>query len=151
MNNGLLLGSGRKIPQPLLLTPKELAYASGTAAQSGITTVTDITGLTITFTVGQFAVEVELFVPYVLSATAAVNGDVQIADNANAVTAYGLISMYASGAYTAPGRAVERITTPGTYTRKGRIERLSGTGTISVSAGVSTTTSYIKATEIRRS
>lgn len=132
--------------------PRELARAVGpTTAQTGITTVTDVSQLTISFTVASYPVEVEAFLPWVVaSAAGQANGDMQITDNANTIKAYGLVSMYAASAFSAPGRAVERIVTPGSYVRKVRIERVTGTGTIGVAAAGSeaTTDGYIRAIEV---
>lgn len=131
--------------------PRELARSQMTTAQSGITTITDIQNCSISFNVVSYPVDVELFCPWISSATGLVNGDVQVYDTTNsAIKAYGLVSMYAAAAYTAPGRAVERITTPGPHVRKGRVERVTGTGTLSV--GVSTaepaTGAWIRAVEV---
>jgi hypothetical protein len=130
--------------------PRELARAVTATAQTGISTVTDLNNLSITFTVDKYAVEVELWLPWTYSSTGLVNGVGTIYDTPGAVNkAQSLFNHPAGGAY-APVRTIERITTPGTYTRKGRIERASGTGTINVSlAGAeSTTGGYIKATEV---
>jgi hypothetical protein len=122
--------------------PRELARAVTATAQTGITTVTDLDSLSISFTADKYAVEVELFVPWIYASTAALNGSVEIYDTTNSATkSLSLVACHGSGTHSAPGRAIERIAAgAGARVRKGRISRSSGTGTINVS--VASTESY---------
>lgn len=149
MNNGLLATPQKRGVPPLQLAPKELAFASSIIQQATITTVTDLTGLSISFNVVQFPVEVLLWVPYMAANTASLSGAVDITDAANTVMAYGLWGLFASGAF-GNAYAIERITTPGAYSRKGRIERIGGSGSVTVNGNLANSISYIMAREVRR-
>src|ERR1044071_10423548 len=109
---------------------KELAYAEVSTEQSGIGgTLTDITGLTITFTVGTRPVHVESYSPVVYASAAPTNILLCICDGAGTVKKQ-------TGFYfnnTLDSRFVivrERITAAGTYTRKLRAYRNVGSGNI---------------------
>lgn len=148
-NNPATVAGGRSKTGDLWLKPppRELAYADQSAAVTGIAgSETDITGLSITFTITAAmladypVVEVVADLPYVFSATAAVNGSMNMTDGSNVQKKAGLLSMYASGAFSSPGHLVERISAAGTYTRKIRVVRASGTGTMSVGLAATPTT-----------
>lgn len=115
---------------------RELAYAAGSAtAQTGISTITDVTGLTVTFTVrAAHPAYVFAELPDVSVATAASTGRMSITDEANDPKA----RTRAGFDLTNTARemhAMERITAAGTYTRKVRLERTAGSGTLSVNSG----------------
>lgn len=132
--------------------PRELARSQMTTAQSGITTVTDLQNCSIGFTVVSYPVDVILGAPWVAaSAAGQANAHIEIYDTTNsAIKQYALASMYAASAYSTTPIAVERITTPGPYVRKGRIVRDTGTGTLSVGVGTAeaATGAWIKAVEV---
>jgi hypothetical protein len=135
--------------------PKELAHNAQSAAVTGITTETDITGATISFTVTAEqlvdypVVIVEAMLCWVFSATAAANGSMVITDNSNVAKKYNLLTMYASGAHSTGGVIQERITAAGSYTRKLRVSRSTGTGTISVGlAATASTFGHIRAFQV---
>lgn len=119
-----------------------LDEAESTVQQTGITTAVDITGLSITFDVADRPVLVTLWLPYVTAVSQAANALPIIADETDTIKATS--STYLAASTISHCQAVERITTPGTYTRKGRLAR-SGTGTLTNSAGIATTTSRIYA------
>jgi hypothetical protein len=125
---------------------RELAYAESTAEQAGIAAATDVTGCSITFQVRARPVYVYGDIDFITS-SAAVAGNAIIADAANTVKANRFFQVTSAQNFGLPGRAVERITTPGTYTRKLRITKYSG-GTVSVQVGSPTTSrSHIIAVE----
>jgi hypothetical protein len=126
---------------------RELAYASSTVAQTGITnTATDLTGLSITFTVGSRPVDVELVLPWVTATAAAAVPAGVISDLSDTQMAVGA---FTSAAASGIGqiRCIERLTTPGSYNRKGRLFRAGGTGTVGNNSGLTTTASVIRAIE----
>lgn len=97
----------------------ELAYAEnlGVISTIGNTPITDITGVTITFPVGSTPVFVEAVCEWVSVQTAGVTAVILIRDDNSNQKAQSLQTMPTVGK-TFPLRTVERITTPGTYTRK---------------------------------
>lgn len=106
---------------------RELDSAESDAVQTGITTVTDLTGLSITFTVGARPVWVTLDLPYVLVTAAGAIAQAQITDAAGTVAR--AASFRAAIVNHSGGvRVRERIATPGTYTRKARLALIFGTG-----------------------
>lgn len=113
------------------------------AAQTGIgTAYVDITGLTITFTVGDRPVQVEAYLPWI-TPSAAMTVVAAIRDDANADKE--VSGEQVAGAHIVHMRVIEIITTPGTYTRKVSLARSGGSGTIANNAGFDTTTSVLKA------
>lgn len=126
---------------------REIAYAESTVAQTGITTATDITGLVVTsFTVSTRPVVVEAFLPGIYGTTIGTGLQVFIADAANAVTAQAGFTC-AVEYDVRPIIARERITTPGTYTRKVRAARNAGTGTVGNGFDLAAVTASISVTE----
>lgn len=124
---------------------KELASAESTTVQSGISTMTPITGLSITFTVGSRPVWVEGVTGYTYSGAGAVGGAIFITDGANAVKRQGGYSTDAANFGASP-IARERISTPGTYTRLLQVSRAAGAAT--VTNGIdATTVSSLRAIE----
>lgn len=125
--------------------PKQLSIATSIALQSGITADVSVTGLAINFTVTDFPVEVEFYIPWITVATAAAGGWAYIADAALTGKAFAII-----GADLANGGEVivkERITVPGAYSRIARVGRTSGTGTISILGDTATIVGHLKAQE----
>lgn len=111
--------------------PRELAHSDTDTTMAAITAVADITDLaSLSFTVTDYPVYVVLFVPIISSASNASQVAISITDAANAATANAFINL-ASGQSDCL-QAVERISTPGAYVRKGRVQRTSGTGTVSL-------------------
>lgn len=109
-----------------------LASATCTTSQTGISTATDITGLSITFTVGSRPVIVRATLPAYQPSDTTTGVNWVLTDASNTVTSSSLGS---STAATYSSVSVEeRFTTPGTYTRKVRAAR-QGTGTISTVVG----------------
>lgn len=127
---------------------REIAVAESTTYQTGMTGApTDITGLSITFTVIDRPVYVEAELPWVQCSAAAGAVVIVLADAANVDKRWSPKLNVASELFAL--RVAERISTPGTYTRKVRIWRTSGTVTFSNNAnpGSSIVTSYIRAIE----
>lgn len=143
----------------LLPFGRELAYraqAPAECGQTGITTVTDVTGAQISFWVPQaliddgFAVDVWSTLRWLFCATGNVNGIYQTADESNATKSWCIFSCPAAGAFSTPPVATERITAAGWYFRKVRLSRSSGSGTISAGiASDATTGAIIKATAVK--
>lgn len=129
---------------PWLRVAEEPVRAEAIASQTGITTAVDITGLSVTFTVGSTPWVVEGFVPYIVAATAVVTMALNIADAANTTIRSAAQTIGASG-QAAHMRVEERISTPGTYTRKLRIARTGGTGTIGILFDSAVFTAHLKA------
>jgi hypothetical protein len=128
-----------------------LTDASSDVYQSAINTVaTDLTGLTITFTVGSRPVECRLFLPWV-TGTEVCGAAAQITDAAGTQKALSGTNFAAAGA---PGNilVIEKITTPGTYTRKAQLVRYLGASTARVAnnftPAAATVTSRIGAYEL---
>lgn len=127
---------------------RELGFASSTTYQSGVAgTAVDLTSLSITFTVLNRPVYVEVDLPYVQASAATGIGAAVIADGSNVVKRYTFASFVASASM--PMRVFERISTPGTYTRKAQLVRSTGTATFAnnYNPATATVTSSIKATE----
>lgn len=111
-----------------------IAYAESDATQSGITTVTDITGLVVSNFVVTTSALVLLFCPYTFGSSAAIAYEVQITDGSNVTK--NKSPQTASGASHVENLVCfEHITSPGTHTRKGRINRLSASGSCGIGAG----------------
>lgn len=113
-----------------------LEEASSPSYQSGIgATATDLNGLIITFDVTTRPVLVRAYLPWTTSTSNATAIFAQITDNAGTQMSAGGGSPSAVGG---PATVVieERITTPGTYTRKVQMLRFGGSGT--VANGIST-------------
>lgn len=124
---------------------KELAYVESATVQTGITTITDITGMTIPdFTVGARPVYIEAETGFTYPVTAIASVVLQIHTAANvlviptATKTVGLNSTTNTGAMV---RVKARLTTPGLYSGlKLRIARGVGTGTITNGFDASTPT-----------
>jgi hypothetical protein len=119
--------------------------ASYNGIQTGITNAgyTDRTGLSVTFTVGAVPWVVEVREPFPYGTTAGVLPTLVIRDAANVVKAgaAGIVSSVASVSGLFGGSAIcamERITTPGTYSRKASVTNASASGTAGFGAGVDT-------------
>lgn len=112
----------------------EVAYAEVTSNQTGITTIVDITGLTVTFTrpAGR-RLKVTMTFPIQASA-AGTRIDGIVADGANTILK--LQSLTNATANLSDAMVViHRFTSTGaSQTIKGRVQRGSGTGTILVAA-----------------
>lgn len=111
-----------------------IAEVESEAAQSGITTVTDITAMSLSNFVVSNKAFVILDLAYTFSNTSGQAYEASITDGSNAVKAKAPITCAAVNALN-PCLVTERIATPGTYTRKGRIARIGGSGTVGVNAG----------------
>ncbi len=118
------------------------------ATQSGITNVhVDRTGLTVTFTVGDIPWLVVGNEPTVYgTAPGGIPGSV-IVDGANAGKAHamgGLTStVWGTSYFGSVPQVIERISIPGTYTRKLRVINYSNIGTLTF--GYSDSTAYLRA------
>lgn len=121
----------------------ELAYAENTSSVTGIAAAGgDVTGLTITFTVGDRPVVVEVVLPLVGQVTSAAQPTFYIADASN-----NLKSRSAAGASIAAGGGAaiapikERIpANTGSVTRK--VRATSSAGTVSVFASTAAADTY---------
>lgn len=125
---------------------RELAVAESTVAQQNITAVTDLTGLSISFTVASRPVYVEVLLPWVNISSAAATGSASIADASNNPIRYTAFGESIQG-YTFGVQIWERISTPGSYTRKVRIQRTGSTGVIANNFDLATIVSTIRAIE----
>lgn len=125
---------------------RELAYASSTVQQTGISSATDLTGLSITFTVGSRPVDVELWLPWVQCTDSGATAAGLITTLTNTQTAAGGTTSPAASAIIQIG-CTERITAPGTYDRKARLFRASGTGTLTNNSGLATTAALLRVIE----
>lgn len=115
--------------------------------QSGITTVTDRTGASITFTVTDRPVVVRFHEPWIGSVTNPSTIVVSMTDAAGAAIPALIggnwnVVAPASATFTCVAEGV--ITTPGTYTVKVRVARSAGTGTVSVGLGAVGTPWYYR-------
>lgn len=125
-----------------------LDIATSTVAQTNITTAPiELTGLSITFTVGTRPVEVELYLPFAYGNTANVAGRASIADASGTEIRSTLVTP--SGVNTVDKATVvkERITAAGTYTRRGRFGRNGGSGTFANGIDLAQYTAHIKAVQ----
>lgn len=115
---------------------RELAYVAGSAtAQTGISTITDVTSLSVTFTVrANHPAYVHAELPDVSVASAASTARMSITDEANDPKARSRAGFDLTNT-AREMHAMERITAAGTYIRKVRLERTAGSGTLSVNSG----------------
>lgn len=141
MTSPLLLGGNSRASEVL-------DEAESTVTQSSITTVVDLTGLSVTFTVTDRPVYVWGWLARVavdnftgMAATA------RITDEANVTKAFGLLDFARANGIGSILVGFEKITTPGTYTRKLRLERTAGAGTITNNLNAATIVSRLVATE----
>lgn len=128
---------------------RELAFAAASAAASG-TTVFDVTGCTITFTVTNRPVYVTALVPLVTSSAANGAFTLTISDNANTETAaiLDVTSPTAGNGSGGGNQLLERISVPGTYTRKLRAQTgAASAGATTTVAWTATRAAHIKAVE----
>ena len=123
-----------------------LDEAESTVAQTGITALVDLTGLTITFNVGTRPVLVTLELPWVTITAAGISAFAVIADAANVTKR---ICGSSPQLATAPqGVSLsERITVPGTYTRKARLQRYGASGSVGNNADVANVVARLAAVE----
>ena len=123
---------------------QEMGYASVTTNQTGITTVVDVTGLSITWTaISSRVYELEAFVN-VSSSAASDNVNVNICDSSNnqIQAAVADLSTTVGRLETISVRA--RVTgLSGSVTYKVRIFRNAGTGTLTVEAGATRPATFI--------
>lgn len=125
---------------------RELAFASSTVSQTAIAgTAVDLTGLSVTFTVADRPVYVELDLPWVTASAATGTASAVIADGVGAVVRYGSRSFAASQVHSM--RVVERISTPGEYTRKAQLQRAAGTATFNNNLNLATIVSTLSVIE----
>lgn len=136
---------------------RRLARATSTTTQTGITTVVDLTGVSITFTVtqrdiagGLYACYVEAEPGWLYGATAALIGLTAITDESGNSKDSKTIASAVTGSYSAPPFHREVITAAGTYTRKLRIAKQGGgTGTWSHNVDLAESTAWIEARLVR--
>lgn len=124
-----------------------LDKATTIVAQTGITTApVDLTGLSISFTVGTRPVEVEMHLPFAYCTTAGPVGRASIATGAGVEQRS--VVFASPFANTPPSDIVvkELITAPGSYTRKGMFGRNGASGTFANGIDLAQYTSQIKAT-----
>ena len=110
----------------------ERGYAQVTADQGGITAVTDLTGLTLTFTVVANR-KLRLIAQALFRST--VSGDIaklSITDSAGNVLQFGQLAV--TGANATLNVALRITPAAGTVTYKLRAERAAGTGTLTMEA-----------------
>jgi hypothetical protein len=128
--------------------PRRLTLAESTAQQTGITAVTDLTGLAISFahTRPQFEVEVHLHLAYVFGSVIGTITIAHITDSANTVLRSG---PFTSGGSSHLGQidVRYRITALGSYSLKGRLEGLVA-GTSGNGAGTAEYVARLEAREV---
>lgn len=127
---------------------RELAYAgSSQSVTISDGTEVDLAGLSITFTVGSRPVYVEARLPWVSQSVAGNSCSIIITDAANNHTAVSSVTAPTVGGIGSP-ECSERIDTPGTYTRKVRVQRI-GSGDMAIGLGFdyAAITNYIRAVE----
>jgi hypothetical protein len=115
-------------------TPRELGYAEASTTQTGLgTTTADVTGLSITFTVGARAVWVEAVIPLIQQVTSTGQPEFYITDDANDDLGRSVpATLAASAAATPPPIKVRIAAGAGTVTRK--VRGKTSAGTVSVLA-----------------
>jgi hypothetical protein len=128
----------------------ELNYAQITSTQAGISTLADITGLTIAFTVGTRPVMVEVFIPLYTQVTSSGTPLFFITDNSNNEIARGGGFTVAAAANGGGLMMRTRLAAgTGAYTAKARAQTTAGTLTINASnTGASTYHPYIQALQV---
>ena len=117
-----------------------LGYAEITASQGGITTVTDITGLTVTVTVpaGGRRVEIIGWAPQIFSTVDADRADWQILEGATVLnTSYGTAHLTGNG-WGGPTVIKNFVPSAGNHTYKMALTRGNGTGSLTVFSDAST-------------
>lgn len=126
---------------------RQLAHASGILLQSGLAgTETDVDSCSITFTVGSRPVMVTAYIAWMFGAGTTVTVQSKITDGSN-VTKSSTVSVI-SNAVALPVTLYERISTPGTYTRKLRVVRTAGSANFSVGLNDATYINRIMAQEV---
>lgn len=107
----------------------KVAYASSTTDQTGISSITDVTGMSVTFTgVANRQYKVTLYLPQLYGTTAGDRARIAITDGSNNTLALAYLHITAYGSPI----SVSLITTAnGSTTFKGRLQRDVGSGTIS--------------------
>jgi hypothetical protein len=108
----------------------EIARAEITANQLGISTIADVTGLAISYTVGTRPVELQAHFPLLAQVTTAGIPTLFITDAANADIARCVATSIAAGSFGGGLNVFTVITAPGTYTHKVRAQTTAGTLTI---------------------
>lgn len=136
---------------PLYLTAPapgtELIYAESTSSQTGVSSVVDLTGLaSITFSVTSRPVLVQLWCPFVYGSASTAVPRIQIADGSNTIKSEIAPTIDAANG-ALPLNCYEHLTTPGSYTRKGRI-RVTGTGTANCGVDSTQFTAFIRAIQV---
>lgn len=141
-----MVNSGAKIRT--LDVQKEITYTEITAASSSFTTIADVSGLSISFTLTETRTVELRSCCLVRSTVAADTIELSLTDSSNT------LQMNSGGIYipTANGSvrqffAVRKSLAAGSYTYKIRAARLSGSGTTVVNA-TSTSPSYIQALDV---
>lgn len=126
---------------------REMGYASTTAQQTNATTSqTNFTGLEITFTVVSRPVLVEGYLSWVTGSAASTCG-LALRDGSDTNLYFAAIPLAAT---TTIGSGIvrERLTTPGTYTRRMSFARSAGTGTVTALLGTATAFASLRAVEL---
>lgn len=129
------------------LARAELASTTLSTASANNSFV-DITGCSITFTVGSRPVDVIGVIPLATNSVDGQSVSLYISDNANAAKAAASVTV-SGNAGAGILRAEERIVTPGTYTRKIRLRNQASGSTSNVASAFMTATSvaYISAVQ----
>lgn len=148
MERGYLRGTRRRAPAEETM-PKRLAVATSTVSNTGVTTATDLTGLSIGFTVtSRFPVRVTLYCPFVFGSASGAVPATTICDQAN--TELELAEFSCAGSNFVNGlTTIYEITAPGVYSLKARLKNGTGTGTVSNNADAATVVSRLEANEFR--
>lgn len=107
-------------------------YAEVTAAQTGITTVTDLTSLSVTIGVGTGR---RIRITGHAEVTRTVADGLTVGRIAEGATQLGCWCVSFEGSYDLAEGSVVIAPTAGTHTYKLTLERSSGTGTVGISAG----------------
>lgn len=106
----------------------KVALATSTTEQTGVSTITDITGMSVTFTaVANRQYKITLYLPQLLGSVAGDRARITITDGSNNAVFIGYTNITAYGAIVSVSGFV---TGTGSLTYKGRMSRDVGTGTI---------------------
>lgn len=130
--------------------PRRLAVAENiSTTQTTITTVVDLSGLSISFAVTIYPVKVRLYLPFMYGSLAGSQALVSITDAANAAKSTAAPTSPVANGAPSPVVLEEEILVAGSYSRKGRIALNSGGGNISNYADAAGFRCFIEAVEFK--
>lgn len=125
----------------------ELGYAEITAAVTGISTIADVTGLTITFTVGVRPVMVEAVFPLVGQVTSTGQPTLFITDGSNVDLSRVQFPSMTAATFDG-GRVIKRRLAANTGAITTKVRAQTTAGTVSIFGSGTTYQSFIRAYEV---